>query len=130
MEAYTKVQRPKEETKRNEIKVALSGAINKYFRYATKTLKETVSETDSTLKFDHIIIRASGNAIRKAIILVEDIKNRHGNLYQTNKIHHMTVTERYEPKIEGLLVKELTRQVAAFDCILSRAPLDENDPGY
>ncbi len=130
MEFYTKVQKPREEAQRNEIKVALSGAINKYFRYATKTLKETVSESDNTLKFDHIIIRASGNAIRKAIILVENIKNRHGDLYQNNKIHTMEVIDRYEPKIEGLEAQELERKVTAFDCVLSRVPLDENDAGY
>ena len=73
-EAYVKVLRPREETKVNEIKVALNGPINKYFRYAAKIL----GKTD---EFDQIRIRASGNAIRKAIILVEDIKQKIGDLY-------------------------------------------------
>ena len=82
MESYTKVQKPKEENQRNEIKVAVNGAINKSFRYALKVLNEKVSDTDNTPTFDQIVVRASGNAIRKAIMLVEDIKNKHGNLYQ------------------------------------------------
>ena len=73
MESYVKVQKPKEEAKENEIKVALSGAINMYFRYAQRVLQKTD-------EFDHIKIRASGNAIRKAILLVEQIKNKIGDL--------------------------------------------------
>ena len=38
-EAYKKVLRVKEESKQNEIFVANSGAINKYFRQAAKALK-------------------------------------------------------------------------------------------
>jgi DNA-binding protein len=129
MEAYSKVQKPREETQRNEIKVALSGAINKYLRYSMKILNER-DETEKKPLFDHIVIRASGNAIRKAIILVEDIKNKYGNLYQSNKIHTMTVTDLYEPKIEGLLPVRQERFVTAYDCILSKEELDTNDVGY
>ena len=42
----------------------------------------------------------------------------------------MEVVDRYEPKIEGLPVQEMTRRVTAYDCILSRGKLDEKDPGY
>jgi hypothetical protein len=130
MESYTKVQKPKEENQRNEIKIAVTSAINKSFRYALKILNEKVSETDNTPKFDQIVVRASENAITKAIKLVEDIKNMHGNLYQSNKIHTMVVTVHYEPKIEGLNPVTLERPVVAFDCILSRVPLDNNEVGY
>jgi ribonucleases P/MRP protein subunit RPP25 len=123
MEAYIKVIKPREEAKKNEIKVALSGAINKYFRYANQILAKPE-------EFDHITIRASGNAIRKAIILVEDIKQKIGDLHQVNKIHTMTVVDRYEPKIEGLVVQEMTRHVTAYDCTLSRKPIDLEEPGY
>jgi ribonuclease P/MRP protein subunit RPP25 len=42
----------------------------------------------------------------------------------------MTITDKYEPKIEGLEPTETVRKVTAFDCILSKDPLDETDPGY
>jgi DNA-binding protein len=44
-----------------------------------RVLKE--KDTDDSFKYDRITIRASGQAIKKAIILVEDIKTRHGNLH-------------------------------------------------
>lgn len=73
MDSYVKILKPKEEAKKNEIKVAINGALNKYFRYAQQVLQKTD-------EFDHIKIRASGNAIRKAILLVEQIKNKIGDL--------------------------------------------------
>jgi hypothetical protein len=42
----------------------------------------------------------------------------------------MVIIDRFEPKIEGLRVQEQERRVTAFDCILSKEPLDETDPGY
>lgn len=42
----------------------------------------------------------------------------------------MVIVDRYEPKVEGLPVQETTRRVTAFDCVLSKEPLDETDPGY
>ena len=42
----------------------------------------------------------------------------------------MTIVHRFEPTVEGLKPHEQTRRVTAFDCILSKEPLDESDPGY
>lgn len=42
----------------------------------------------------------------------------------------MIITDKYEPKIEGLEPTETIRKVTAYDCILSKIPLDTTDPGY
>lgn len=96
-QAYTKVKREKEEAKQNEIYVAAQGALNKYFRYAAKIL----TRSD---EYDSITIRASGQAIRKAISLVEVIKQNIGDLHQINTIHTMNVVDEWEPKYFGLEV--------------------------
>ena len=62
--------------------------------------------------------------------IVELIKRKIGNLHQINKIQTMVITDKYEPKIEGLEPTEIVRKVTAFDCILSKEPLYETDPGY
>ena len=122
MEHYQKVQKTKEDTAENEIRVAAGGQVSKYLGYAFRILNRST--------FTSITVRATGNAIVKALILIELVKRRIGDLHQLNKIHSMMIVDKYEPKIEGLDPIEQTRRVTAFDCILSKDPLDENDLGY
>ena len=68
-----------EPTPENEIRVAANGQIKKYLGYAFLILKK-----------DHhrsLTIRATGNAIVKALILIELVKRRYGELHQINKIY-------------------------------------------
>lgn len=117
------MQKTKEETKENEIKVAGNGQVPKYLSYALRILKHSD-------KYNSITIRASGNAIVKAMQIVELIKRKIGNLHQINKIQTMMIVDTFEPTVEGLKVQEQQRRVTAFDCILSKEPLDTSDPGY
>ena len=42
----------------------------------------------------------------------------------------MMIVDTFEPTVEGLRVQEQSRRVTAFDCVLSKDPLDTTDPGY
>ena len=75
-------------------------------------------------------IRATGDAIVKALILIELVKRRVGDLHQLNKIYSMELVSYEESKIEGMEKIENKRRVTAMDTILSKEPLDSNDPGY
>lgn len=70
------------------------GQIKSYLGYAFRVLNKT----------DHtsLVIKATGNAIVKAVILTELIKRRVGELHQVSKIDSNEVVEVFEPKIEGL----------------------------
>jgi len=57
--------------------------VSKYLGYAFRILNR------SSFKF--ITVRATGNAIVKALILIELVKRRIGNLHQLNKIHSMEI---------------------------------------
>jgi hypothetical protein len=74
-------------------------------------------------------IRATGNAIVKANILIELVKRRVGDLHQLNSIYSMVIksTESKNPIGE---TTEMRRRVTAMDTLLSKEPLDETDPGY
>lgn len=74
MEAYHKVQKKKEETAENEIRVAVTGQVSSYLGYAFRILNPK-----STHK--QLSIRATGNAIVKALILIELVKRRIGDLH-------------------------------------------------
>ena len=66
-------------------------------------------DADNSFKFDRIIIRASGNAIKKAIMLVEDIKTKHGNLHQQNNLQLLELVDVYEPLYIGLETQKIER---------------------
>ena len=109
-------------TAENEIRVAAKGAIKNYLGYAFRILNKT----------DHrsLTIRATGNAIVKALILIELVKRRVGELHQLNKIYSMEIVSHEDSKIEGMEKIETRRRVTAMDTTLSKDPLDEKDPGY
>jgi ribonuclease P/MRP protein subunit RPP25 len=95
MNAYEKkVDKEKEKTAENEIRVTSKGQIKNYLGYAFRVLNKT----------DHkdLIIKATGNAIVKAVILIELVKRRVGELHQRNHIYSMELTDVFEPKLEGL----------------------------
>jgi DNA-binding protein len=76
------------ETAENEIMVAAKGKIKSYLGYAFRILNKT--------GYRQLIIKATGNAIVKALILVELIKKKVGeihnyDLHQSNKIHSMEI---------------------------------------
>jgi DNA-binding protein len=75
-------------------------------------------------------IRATGNAIVKALILIEIVKRRVGDLHQINKIDSTEITDEYEPQQEGLEKTTQKRRVTCLDCNLSKDPLDTTDIGY
>ena len=72
-----------EPTAENEIRVAAKGQIKNYLGYAFRILNKT---NHTSLK-----IRATGNAIVKANILIELVKRRVGDLHQLNSIYSMVI---------------------------------------
>lgn len=73
MDNYKKRDKPKEKTEENEIRVTSKGFIRNYVSYADKVF--TKNEHRS------LIISATGNAIVKALILIEMVKRRIGDLH-------------------------------------------------
>lgn len=77
------VKKDNSDTAENEIRVAASGQIKKYLGYAFRILDKT----------DHkyLTVRATGNAIVKALILIELVKRRKGDLHQLNQIYSIEI---------------------------------------
>ncbi len=67
------MQKEKTKTEENEIRVTAKGAINKYMSYAKRVFEKTDLRS--------IEIRGTGNAIVKALILIEMVKRRIGDLH-------------------------------------------------
>jgi ribonuclease P/MRP protein subunit RPP25 len=93
-EGYTKVDKEKTKTEEHEIRVMSKGQIKKYLGYALRVLTKT--------DLRKLVIRATGNAIVKALILIEIVKRRVGDLHQINEITSAEIVDEYEPPEEGL----------------------------
>ncbi len=65
----------------NEIKINSKGPIKNYLGYALRILNKT--------NYRNVKIRATGNAIVKALILIELVKKRVPDLHQLNKIYSL-----------------------------------------
>jgi ribonuclease P/MRP protein subunit RPP25 len=98
MEAKDKVQTDQkktgETTAENEIRVAVAGKVSSYLGYAFRILNKSEHKS--------LTIRATGNAIVKALILIELVKRRIGDLHQLNTIHSMVIEDEFKPKGEGI----------------------------
>lgn len=107
--------------------MAAKGQIKNYLGYAFRILNKTHHKS--------LTIRATGNAIVKALILIELVKRRVGDLHQKNRIYSLEIKSEEESKIpEGMVAdgaKTIAiRRVTAMDTELSKDPLDTTDPGY
>jgi len=119
---YRKVPKEKTKTEENEIRVTSKGQIKKYLGYALRVLTKT--------DMRDLKIRATGNAIVKALILIEIVKRRVGDLHQVNEITSTEIIDELEPIAEGLERTTQTRRVTCLDCHLSKDELDTTNVGY
>jgi len=122
MTGYTKVLKEKTKTEENEIRVTSKGQIKKYLGYALRVLTKT--------DMQDLVIRATGNAIVKALILIEIVKRRVGDLHQINEITSTEIVDEFKAQVEGLENVVQKRRVTCLDCRLSKVPLDETHIGY
>eukprot|EP01055_Gregarina_sp_Pseudo9_P001605 Gregarina_sp_Pseudo_9__1604@NODE_2080_length_1161_cov_278_883244_g1921_i0_p1_GENE_NODE_2080_length_1161_cov_278_883244_g1921_i0NODE_2080_length_1161_cov_278_883244_g1921_i0_p1_ORF_typecomplete_len236_score4_32Alba/PF01918_21/2e19Rpp20/PF12328_8/0_065_NODE_2080_length_1161_cov_278_883244_g1921_i0257964 len=124
MEKFRLVERPREESAEDEIRVTNQGRVTTYVAYAARLFKD---ENRNTITF-----RASGLAIPIAVSTIEILKRRVKGLHQQTNIGITTLTDEYEPLEQGLTKRTLTRQVPYLLVILSKleTAVDKNAPGY
>jgi DNA-binding protein len=123
MEKYQLV-RTREENKKQDNEIFVSSAGNPIFfvKDGLLILKKKTSDT--------IIIKASGQALPKAVRVAEEIKRKEPGLYQVNSFEKRVIKDLYKPREEGLdeVVKE--RYIEGIEIVLSKKQLDANHPGY
>lgn len=124
MDKYRKVQKPKDAIVQDEseIRVTSQGSVSAYISYAAKVLNEGGGPK--------VVLKASGNALTKAVTAGEVIKRRFKGLHQLTKVTTMEIVDEYEPLEEGLDKVLDIRSLPCIEIILSLEPLDESDKGY
>eukprot|EP00997_Jenningsia_sp_PLL12_P006048 NODE_2592_length_897_cov_208.117925_g2130_i0.p1 GENE.NODE_2592_length_897_cov_208.117925_g2130_i0~~NODE_2592_length_897_cov_208.117925_g2130_i0.p1 ORF type:complete len:199 (-),score=42.80 NODE_2592_length_897_cov_208.117925_g2130_i0:257-853(-) len=130
MEKYRRVPKEKveESIQPNEIRVVAMSqrSARNYISYGINLL--TAEEEDK--KHSQIVVRAMGRAINKTINICEIVKRRVPGLHQITKLESNILVDHFEPLMQGLDPKEITRTVSSISITLSKDKLDESDPGY
>ncbi|TXG53896.1 hypothetical protein EZV62_019152 [Acer yangbiense] len=123
MDRYQKVEKPKSETviSENELRITAQGRLRNYISYAISLLQDKGA--------DEIILKATGRAINKTVMIAELLKRRVVGLHQNNSTGSIDITDVWEPLEEGLLPLETTRHVSVITIILSKKELDSSSLG-
>ncbi|KAK4845606.1 hypothetical protein QYF36_007022 [Acer negundo] len=124
MDRYQKVEKPKSETviSENELRITAQGRLRNYISYAISLLQDKGA--------DEIILKATGRAINKTVMIAELLKRRVVGLHQNTSTGSIDITDVWEPLEEGLLPLETTRHVSVITIILSKKELDSSSLGY
>ncbi|XVE48714.1 hypothetical protein DITRI_Ditri01bG0024400 [Diplodiscus trichospermus] len=124
MDRYQKVEKPKAETpiNENELRITAQGRMRNYISYAMTLLQEKGTS--------EIVLKATGRAINKTVMIAELIKRRIVGLHQNTSIGSIDITDTWEPLEEGLLPLETTRHVSIITITLSKKELDSSLIGY
>jgi len=124
MDKYRKVEKIKESIVKDEeeIRVTSAGSVSAYVSRAAKVFGE--------LEKQQVIIKATGNALTKAVTLAEVLKRRFKDLHQITNLTSTEIVDEYEPLEEGLDRVTDTRSLPVIEVTLSKEPLDTSDKGY
>merc|ERR1719464_1992085 len=115
MDKYRRVEKVKETTVKDddEIRVTAMGSVSAYVSRAATVFKELESE--------QVVVKATGNALTKAVTLAEVIKRRFKGLHQITTLGSTEIVDEYEPLEEGLDKVTDTRTVSVIEIRLSKA---------
>ena len=127
MENYTKlnskpvIEQPKEPW---DIYVGSGSKVKVVISKALKILEETKESAEK------VVLIGFGPTLNKTITCVEIIKRNRQDLHQNNKLFYKKMEDTWVPNQEGLDRLTVTRNVPAIKIVLSKTPLDVNEPGY
>ena len=112
LDKYHRVSQDKEPINPFEIRIKSGKDTKFYVGYAMYLLDRNNSEM--------VIIKATGNAIPKAVNVVEILKRRVEGLHQINRIKHAEAEDIYEPLEEGLDTVIVKRYLSLIEITLTK----------
>uniref|UniRef100_A0A7N8Y174 DNA/RNA-binding protein Alba-like domain-containing protein n=1 Tax=Mastacembelus armatus TaxID=205130 RepID=A0A7N8Y174_9TELE len=77
-----------------------------------------------------VVFTGSGRAVTKTITCAEIMKRKVGSLHQLTKLRYKVVKEVWESTEEGTSEMTVHRTVPSISILLSKDPLDPQEPGY
>lgn len=94
--------------------------------------QEVEEQQEARASCGHIVFTATGKGVSKAITCAEIVKRRVKGLHQLTRLLYAAIVEVWEPlePAAGLDSLNVSRNVPAIWILLSREPMDRDQPGY
>ncbi len=83
-----------------------------------------------TAPASQVVFSGTGRAVTKTITCAEIMKRKVRGLHQLSKLQYRTVTEVWESQESGPLQMTVHRTLPSICILLSKEPLDPQEPGY
>ncbi|XP_051237926.1 ribonuclease P protein subunit p25-like protein [Dicentrarchus labrax] len=111
------------------MRVKEGSKIRNLLRFATARMQGEGKDGNGT-SLRQVVFTGSGRGVTKTITCVEILKRKVGGLHQVSKLHYRTVNEVWESPQQGSPDITMQRTVPAICILLSKDPLDPQEPGY
>ncbi|CAJ1056433.1 ribonuclease P protein subunit p25-like protein [Xyrichtys novacula] len=102
--------------------------IRNLLRFVTARMQGEGKGSNGT-SLRQVVFTGSGRGVTKTITCVEILKRKMGGLHQVSKLYYMTVNEVWESPQKGAECSK-QRTLPAICILLSKDPLDPQEPGY
>ncbi|XP_071752709.1 ribonuclease P protein subunit p25a [Centroberyx gerrardi] len=111
------------------MRVKEGSKIRNLLRFATARMQGEGKGSDGVAQ-RQVVFTGSGRGVTKTITCVEILKRKVGGLHQVSKLYYKTVNEVWESPQHGVPGITMHRTVPAISILLSKDPLDPQEPGY
>lgn len=111
------------------MRVKEGSKIRNLLRFATARMQGEGKDGKMT-SLRQVIFTGSGRGVTKTITCVEILKRKVGGLHQMSKLYYKTVKEVWESPQQGVPGITMQKTVPAICILLSKDPLDPQEPGY
>lgn len=109
------------------MRVKEGSKIHNLLQFATARMK--VGDGNKT-SMRQMVFNGSGGGVTKTITCVEILKRQVEGLHQLSKLYYKTVSEIWESPQQGVPGISMKKTVPAICILLSKDPLDAQEPGY
>ncbi|XP_018521821.1 ribonuclease P protein subunit p25-like protein [Lates calcarifer] len=103
--------------------------IRNLLRFVTARMQGEGRDGNGTL-LRQVVFTGSGRGVTKTITCVEILKRKVGGLHQVSKLYYKIVNEVWESLQQGAPGTTMQKTVPAICILLSKDPLDPQEPGY
>ncbi|XP_062246496.1 ribonuclease P protein subunit p25-like protein [Platichthys flesus] len=111
------------------MRVKEGSKIRNLLRFVTARMHGEGRDSNGT-SLRQVVFTGSGRGVTKTITCVEILKRKVGGLHQVSKIYYKTVNEVWEDPQQAAAGTSTQRTVPAICILLSKDPLDPQEPGY